>query len=207
MPATSSKTTGGVPKQFIKLRDRYFNVVPSVSQSGAEFQEDKSSEDDRSNAYHPTSSPASNATSPLTAYSQSGPSVISENQTGTARSHPRSHGYESAGSGSGQTVVPRRSTRQARKAPIPQELPDDDPSPSPKKSTGERTSEGEEEELSGTSEDESDGPAAREPSKASRSEGGTVGGRDHLARRAKKGSRHTHCNEESVWSGRIRSKG
>jgi hypothetical protein len=68
-------------------------------------------------------------------------------------------------------------------------------------------SEGEEEELSGTSEDESDGPPAREPSKASRSEGGTVGGREHLARQAKKGSWHTQSKGESVWSGRIRSKG
>jgi hypothetical protein len=201
MPATSKDTTGdyGALKQFIELRERYFNVVP-------EFEEDNLSKDDRSNAYHPTSATASNATSPLTAYLQSGPSIISEQQIGTARSHPRSHGYESAESGSGQTVVPRRSTRQARKAPISRELPDDDPSPSPKKSTGERTSEGEEEELSGTSEDESDGPAAREPSKASRSEGGTVGGRGHLARRAKKGPRHTHCNEKSVWSGRFRSE-
>jgi hypothetical protein len=66
-------------------------------------------------------------------------------------------------------------------------------------------SDGEEEELSGTSEDESNA-AAREPPKASRSEGGTVGGRDHLARRAKKGSRHTHCDEKSVWSERFRSE-
>jgi hypothetical protein len=203
MPATSKDTTGdyGAPKQFIELRERYFNVVP-------EFEEDNSSKDDRSNAYHPTSATASNATSPLTAYSQSGPSIISGPQIETARSHPRSHGYESAESGSGQTVVPRRSTRQARKAPNSRELPDDDrpASPSPKKSTGERTSEGEEEVLSGTSEDEFDGPAARKSSTASRSQGGTVGGRDHLARRAKKGSRHTHCDEKSVWSGRFRSE-
>jgi hypothetical protein len=114
--------------------------------------------------------PQSNAASPLTAYSQYEAPGTSEQQTGTARSRSQSDGSVSANSGFGPTLVPRRSIRRARKAPNYRELPDDDrtASPSPRKSAGERTSEGEEVEPSGISGDGSDSSVAWEPPQGSR---------------------------------------
>jgi hypothetical protein len=109
MPATSNNTTGdyGAPEQFIELRERYFNVVP-------EFQEDSSSEDDRSSAYHPNFATASNVTSPFTADSQFGAPVTSGQQIGTASSRFQ-FDQSASPDPDGQTVESRRAYQSAQR--------------------------------------------------------------------------------------------
>jgi hypothetical protein len=87
----------------------------------------------------------SNAASPLTAYSHYGASVTREQQTGTARSHPRSDDSVSARSEVGPSVMQSRNNEKARRAQIAQNLSNDDrpASRSTRKSPRESTSKGE----------------------------------------------------------------